>query len=154
MPAPAESRVYRHEACGGVTVVDGDDFEGLSDPLTHFTGTWCTRCNDFFPVDEYEWLDTGERLTDYYARHTARATSLERFLASRTFSLIVIAVGFIAGTVGGFFLTEGQGFFPRVMLTVTNGVISVIILGSLNEFVLSKLIHWRVCGVSDTRMLK
>ncbi|MEZ6047565.1 MAG: hypothetical protein R3C11_18685 [Planctomycetaceae bacterium] len=75
-PAP-ESRTYRHVVCGEVTFVSGDSFESISDPLFDMQRTWCSYCNKMCPIAEYEWVDTGEKITDYYKRHTAKATRLE-----------------------------------------------------------------------------
>jgi hypothetical protein len=153
-PAIPDSRVYRHDKCGTETVVSGDSFEAVSDPLSDMTRTWCSSCQAFFPLADYAWSDTGEKITDYYARHGARATGIERFLTSRKFLLISVVSGFLAGAVGGYLLFRGRGGFLTVFMTLFVAVIGVILFGSLKEFFLGKLIVRRVCGVRDTRLLK
>jgi hypothetical protein len=153
-PQIPESRPYRHRNCNEETVVSGQHFEVLSDPLSGMTRTWCNTCNDFFPLADFEWSDTSERITDYCSRHSARATRLERFLSSRMFLTISLIFGFLAGAIGGFVLFRAKGGVLLIVMTVFVGVIGVIVFGSLKEFFLGKLIVRRVCGVSDTRMLK
>lgn len=82
-PAP-ESRNYRHLKCGTETVISGDSIEMTSNPFSNMSRTWCMTCNGFHPVAEYEWSDTGEKITDYYVRHSSAATSFQRLLCSRT----------------------------------------------------------------------
>jgi hypothetical protein len=149
-----ESRSYRHHKCNAETVVDGQHFEVLSDPLSGMTRTWCNTCDDFFPLADFEWSDSGERITDYCSRHSARATRVERFLSSRMFLTISLVFGFLVGAIGGFMLFRGKGGVLMAVMTIFVGVIGVILFGSLKEFFLGKLIVRRVCGVSDTRVLK
>ncbi len=149
-----ESRSYRHQKCQTETLVSGEAFAALSDPLSDMSRTWCSVCNDFFPLADFEWSDTGERITDYYSRHSARATGLERFLCSRKFLVISALVGFLVGAIAGFMLFRDRGGVVMIFMTVFVGVVGVIVFGSLKEFALGKVIVRRVCGVKDTRMLK
>lgn len=149
-----QSRTYRHLKCRELTIVSEEAFSAISDPLSDMTRTWCNACNAHFPLSEYEWADTGENITDYYARHGARATKLERFLCSRRFLVIVAVLGFLAGAVGGYLLFRDKGGFLMVVMTLFVGGIGVVVFASLKEFGLGKLIAKRVCGVSDTRLLK
>lgn len=153
-PQIPESRTYRHEKCNTETVVSGQAFEALSDPLSDMSRTWCNTCEAFFPLSDYVWSDTGERITDYYARHGARATRVERFLCSRAFLVFCLVVGFVAGAILGFLLFRNDGWLLMLLMTAFTGVVGVIVLGSLKEFFLGKLIVRRVCGVRDTRLLK
>jgi len=149
-----ESRAYRHQKCGTETVVSGEAFAALSDPLSDMSRTWCSVCNGFFPLADYEWSDTGEKITDYYSRHSARATGLERFLCSRKFLVISALVGFLLGAIAGFMLFRDKGGVMMIVMTIFVGGIGVVVFGSLKEFFLGKLIVRRVCGVKDTRVLK
>jgi hypothetical protein len=105
-------------------------------------------------LSDYVWSDTGERITDYYARHGARATRVERFLCSRAFLVFCLVVGFVAGAILGFLLFRNDGGLLMLLMAAFTGVVGVIVFGSLKEFFLGKLIVRRVCGVSDTRLLK
>ena len=93
-PEIPESRTYRHQKCGAETVISGEAYAALSDPLSDMSRN---SCNEFFPLADHEWSDTGETITDYYARHSARATGLERFLCSRRFLVISAVIAFPVG---------------------------------------------------------
>ena len=150
--AVPESRVYRHLQCGNETVISGQAFEVASNPLSDMTRTWCNHCNAFFPVTEYQWSDTGETISDYYARHSARATGLERFLCSKKFMVFCAIVGLLLGAVGGYLLFRDQQLWLQIFMVPFVGGVGVFIACSL--FVtLGKPITRRVCGVSDTRVL-
>lgn len=153
-PVIPESRTYRHQKCSTETIVGDDAFEALSDPLSDMTRTQCSTCNDLFPLSEFEWVDTGETITDYYARHSARATKIERFLCSRTVLIISGVIGFLVGATLGYLGFRNDGWFLMLVMTPFVGVIGIIVFASLKEFFLGKLILRRVCGVSDSRLLK
>ena len=151
-PAIPESRVYRHLQCGTQTVISGQAFEVASNPLSDMTRTWCNQCNAFFPVADYEWSDTGEKISDYYARHSARATALERFLCSKRFMIICAVAGFILGAVGGYFLFRNQRLWLQILMVPFVGGVGTFIAAAI-YLMLGKPITKRVCGVSDTRVL-
>jgi hypothetical protein len=141
-------------SCNTETTADGQLFETLSDPLSDMRHTWCDQCNGRFPLAEFAWSDTGEKIPDYYARHGARATRLERFLCSRNFLTFSLIFGFVAGAVLGFLMFREKPGMMKFVMTAFVGGIGVVAFGSLKEFFLAKLILRRVCGVKDTRMLK
>ena len=155
MPAPEipDSRPYRHKNCGTVTVVNGTEFELLADPFSEMGRTMCSSCNDYFPITEYEWADTGETISDYCKRHSARATKLERFLCSRLVFLLTLFTGFNVGVFCGGLLFIDIHWFAKTLMLFT-GVVFAVIFGSLKEFIITKFIFWRVYGVSDSRLLK
>jgi hypothetical protein len=151
-PAVPESRAYRHVQCGQETVISGQPFEVASNPLSDMTRTWCTTCNAFFPVTDYAWSDTGEKISDYYARHSARATALDRFLCSKRFMMICAATGFLLGAIGGYVLFRNQAVLIQVLMVPFIGGLGVFAACAL-YLALGKPIVKRVCGVSDTRVL-
>jgi hypothetical protein len=65
-----EQRTYIHLPCGRSTVVDGDDFRGLCDPVGGLFGTttFCTICNQQDRLDRFIWADTKESIADYRRR--------------------------------------------------------------------------------------
>jgi hypothetical protein len=139
--------------CGTETVISGQAFEVASNPLSDMTRTWCMQCNAFFPLTDYEWADTGEKISDYYARHSAWATKLERFLCSKKFMIVCAVIGFLVGLVGGYFLFRNQQLWLQIFMVPFVGGIGIFIACAL--FVaLGKPITKRVCGVSDTRELR
>jgi hypothetical protein len=149
-----ESRAYRHLACGGATTVTGSPFEVITNPLASMHRTWCSDCNRYFPMDEYAWLDTGEKITDYWARHSARATRLERFLCSKTAMVLLVSAGLIAGMILGYFMFRQNQLAVKILMIPFMGGLGVFAAAALFISVITKFILWRVCGVSDTRVLK
>ncbi len=150
-PVP-ESRVYRHLKCGEETTVSGDAFEFASNPFSNMWRTWCVKCNGFCPVAEFEWSDSREKITDYYARHSSRATPFQRLLCSRSIGIIGIIIGLVLGLVTGNFLFVNQAQGTRILLTLFAGFVGIMIC-VMSQMELRKLIARRVCGVSDSRLL-
>jgi hypothetical protein len=151
-PVP-ESRTYVHEKCQGLTEVRENSFEEMSNPLSDVPRTWCTVCDGFGPVAEFAWADTGEKITDYRARHSARATSLERIFCSRVVWFATLAVALIAGMAGGFVLFANSGWLMKVVMIPFTGFVCVILIGAA-MIESTKTILWRVCGFRETRRLK
>ena len=149
-----EARVYTHHDCSTETIVGGEAFQAISDPLSDMQRTWCESCMDYFPLSEFAWSDTGEKITDYYARHAAGASGLQRFLCSRVFLLISVAFGLLVGVVIAVIGFRDERWTILLLMIFTFAVIGVVLFGSLKEFVLGPFIVRRVCGVSDTRMLR
>ncbi len=118
------------------------------------TRTWCSQCSSFFPVSDYEWADTGEQITDYYARHAAKATSVERFLCSKKFLVASVVIGLLLGVFVGLYFFRNAGLGQKIAMTALLGFIGVFIAAAVNVSVISTTIVRRVCGVSDTRVLK
>ena len=151
-PAIPESRAYRHSQCGSETVISGQAFEVASNPLSDMPRTWCSQCNAFAPISDVAWSDTGETLSDYYARHGARATNTQRFLTSRRFLILCALSGLIFGGVGGYLLFRDNDLWLRILMALFVGGLGAFVACAI--FVqLSKAITKRVCGVSDTRVL-
>ena len=62
---PALSRTYVHPACGGSTVVSGDDYVLLECPFRPVPQTLCSACGQFVGLDTVRWADTNERISEY-----------------------------------------------------------------------------------------
>src|SRR5215211_4575059 len=129
-----ESRSYRHLACGAETEVGGQSFSVVSDPLSSMERTQCASCEAMFPIAEFAWADTNERLTDYYARHSAKATSLQRFLCSKKCMVILWVVGFVGGAIGAYFLFADNELWLKILMIPFTGVIGVIIASAFYVF--------------------
>jgi hypothetical protein len=149
-----ESRVYRHLTCGGETTVSGSPFEVITNPLAAMHRTWCGNCNGFFPMDQYAWTDTEEKITDYWARHGARATQLERWLCSKTAMVLSVSIGLVAGLILGYFLFRQKTTGLMIFMTAFMGFLGVFAAAALFVSVITKFIVRRVCGVSDTRAVR
>ncbi|MGC1272548.1 MAG: hypothetical protein WBC44_02485 [Planctomycetaceae bacterium] len=106
-----------------------------------------------YPITEFEWSDTGETISDYYARHTKNATDMQRFLCSKKFMVALIVLCILAIEIGVYFLLANAGglvlFFGLVGGLVIGAIIgmSVFLSGFANP------IKRKVCGVRDTRSL-
>lgn len=64
---------YVHQSCDGVTRIDGDDFQGLCDPMSLWLGvlpqkTRCTHCGEARPLHEFVWSESKESLAAYRQR--------------------------------------------------------------------------------------
>ena len=149
-----ESRTYRHIQCGADTAVSGQPFETVSNPMSSMEQTLCSSCGRMFPITEFEWTDTGEKISDYYARYTKNATSLQRFLCSKTFMVALIAVCIILTEIGIYFLVRNQNVLALVICLAGGVMIGGIIGMSVFIYGFADPIKRRVCGVSDTRTLK
>lgn len=152
-PPVPESRTYVHETCQGTTEVREHSFEEMSNPLSDVPQTWCAVCDGFRPVCEFAWADTGEKITDYRARHSARATSLERIFCSRVVWFGTLAVAGIAGMAGGFVLFADSGWLLKIIMIPFTGFMCVVLIGAA-MIETTKTILWRVCGFRETRLLK
>lgn len=151
-PVP-ESRSYRHVKCGEETVVSGQSFETVSNPMSSMEQTYCSSCEQMFPIAEFVWSDTEETIADYYARHSEQATPTQRFLCSKKFMCAVIGTVSVLLAIGAFLLLGGQGALVRSI-----GVIAALVIGAIAGMavflnVFANPITKRVCGVDDTRIL-
>ena len=66
-----------------------------------------------FPVEEFRWSNTKERLTDYYSRYQSMFSDSEKFICRGSFSLGTAAASLLLGAVVGFlvgYLLSGLTF--------------------------------------------
>jgi hypothetical protein len=149
-----ESRAYRHRTCGQETLVGGQSFEVVSNPMSSMERTMCSSCGAMFPIAEFEWADTGETLSDYYARHSASATDRQRFLCSKKFMVAVVAVCILLTEIGIYFLMRNAQQ-SALLFTLFGGLLIGGIIG-MSVFIsgFADPIKRKVCGVSDTRALR
>ena len=149
-----ESRAYRHLQCGQDTEVSGQAFEVVSNPMSSMERTQCSACGAMFPISEFAWSDTGEKLSDYYARHTKNATPTQRFLCSKTFMVALIAGVAILTAAAISWLVWDMNWLARLICFVGGLGVGAIIGGALFLEGFDKPIRRKVCGVSDTRLLR
>lgn len=148
-----ESRTYRHIQCGNETLVSGQSFEVVSNPMSSMERTFCSACNAMFPIADYQWCDTNENLAEYYARHTTSATDLQRFLCSKKFMVAVIALFAVLAAAGSFYVVRNQVLLAKVICVFGGLVVGAIVGGAVYFNIFEKPITRKVCGVRDTRML-
>jgi len=152
-PIP-QFRVYRHSRCEQETVVAGQSFEVVSNPMSSMERTFCTPCGAMFPIGEFAWADTGETLSDYYARYTTRVTPLQRFLCSKTFMVAVIVTAAIATSAGTYWLVANKDLFTRILMAAGGIMIGAFVGMAIFVSGFADPIKRRVCGVADTRQLR
>ena len=80
------SRNYIHTTCKRATKVSGDDYVMLECPFRPVTHTVCAACREAVPLDEVEWADSGQRISDYRKELASGFTFLQklRFALFRT----------------------------------------------------------------------
>ena len=117
-------------------------------------GTQCTTCGAMFPISECEWSDTGEKISDYYARHTTSATDVQRFLCSKTFMVAVIVVCVLLAEIGIYFLLRNENTAVLLFCLVGGLMFGAMIGMAVFVSGFANPIKRKVCGVSDTRTLK
>ena len=80
------SRNYIHTTCKRATKVSGDDYVMLECPFRPGTHTVCAACREAVPLDEVEWADSGQRISDYRKELASGFTFLQklRFALFRT----------------------------------------------------------------------
>ena len=157
-PEPPESRAYRsrayrHTACGEETLVEGRSFGIVSNPMSDMERTRCANCGAMFPIAEFEWVDTGESLSDDYARHTGSATDRQRFLCSKTVMLAPVGLGAAPAAAGAFYLVRDDDRLTKAVCLFGGAAIGAMTGAALFLKGLTGPITRKVCGVSDTRLL-
>ncbi|GAA4454855.1 hypothetical protein [Novipirellula rosea] len=148
-----ESRTYRHTQCGNETTVSEQSFELVSNPMSSMEQTHCSSCNAMFPISEYEWSDTGETISGYYARHTKNATDRQRFLCSKKFMVGVILFSAIVTAGAISVLVADNNMLARIISLFGGLMIGAMIGMAIFVSGFANPIKRKVCGVSDTRML-
>ena len=118
-PAPPRSRAYVHQACGQVTCVDGEHFQGLCNPFTGLFGvsTFCVTCGRQAPLGEFAWQDTGEALDRYRKRlrGAAPAGRVALDVASRFLAVVGLP---LAGALLGYWAADEH----VILLPLVGGV--------------------------------
>jgi hypothetical protein len=119
--APTE-RAYIHQACGGTTVVSGNDFSRLANPFAFVSSTVCATCKTAASLGTFSWADTGESLTAYRRRLRRTAPLALKICGWVVAPLVALALGAGIGwlvarqdikgpIIGGFLgLLIGAGF--------------------------------------------
>lgn len=55
-------QTYRHLACDSVTTMKFDIAETYARDPTFYTGTFCVACAKHFPLDQFVWEGTNEKV--------------------------------------------------------------------------------------------
>lgn len=152
-PSVPESRAYRHLQCGNDTVVSGQAFEVVSNPMSSMERTQCSTCGSMFPITDFAWSDTQENLADYYARHSSSATPMQRLLCSKRFMVALVLLAALPTAAACFYLVRNGSILAKVICLFTGLVIGAFIGATVFLQAFAEPIKRKVCGVSDTRQL-
>lgn len=149
-----ESRFYTHLACRQRTEIEGPEFESVANPLTEMTQTYCAHCEIMGPMSDFAWSDTGERISDFYARYAAKATPFDRMISTRT-AMFVIGGGLgVVGLVIGMALTPVLGWLVGIVAALGLAVVGVVIGFIVHTIVIQPATMKRTFGVTDARLLR
>ena len=149
-----DSRSYVHLTCRKQTVVEGPEFAALTDPLIGMQQTYCAACEQMFPVNQFAWADTQERLSDFYARYAQRASPRQRQLGSRGALLALMGLGAACGLLFGLLVGLAMGWIAGTILAIVAAIAGAIGGFFIVENLIKPGIYKSAFGVSDTRQLK
>jgi hypothetical protein len=138
-------RDYIHRVCGTSTTVDGPEFSALADPLARMVSTYCVKCDDHFPIDQFSWADSQEKLSDYYRRYQEKASPFQNFLASRMGMFSFAGALFVLGLIGALVL----GSLWLVAVAVLLAIVAIVV----HVLVLAPWVLKQAFGTSDAREL-
>lgn len=130
-PETPTSRAYVHARCGGTTVVDGDDFVGLCNPMFGLlpVQTYCVKCAGVRPLEEFVWADTNETLAAYRQRLRATVVSPAAKLGQKVLRMVcLIGLPMMGLAFGQRHGGPGAILWPAVGVIV-GFVLGVVILG-------------------------
>lgn len=148
-----ESRSYVHTKCGEATEVDGGDFKNMASPVPGMITTVCSNCGGTFPVEEFQWEDTGEGIADYYERYRVRVPALVRWVCSRQVSIACLLMSFLLGIALGIWVWNAKGAVWGVAVGVVASLAGAI-AGLVTWDAVSARILSRSLNVPDVRCLK
>lgn len=141
------SREYVHRKCKNTTVIDGPEFEALADPLANMICTYCGECEEHFPIAEFAWTDTDERISDYYKRYRQQASPAQRFLASRKAMFVMSGVAALLALLIGLLVLK------MPVISVVLAVVAVGATFALHTLVIGPMILKQALGTNDPRQL-
>ena len=141
---PQKSRDYVHSRCGGVTTIEGPEFQALAHPLSKMVSTYCSDCEDLFPIAEFAWDDTQERISDYYARYQQQASGFQNFAASRAGMFTISGIVFVLGLLSCVFLGA-----LGLIVAIGGAIVALV----LHVMMLDSMILRQVTGTDDPTRL-
>ena len=138
------SRTYSHVTCGSDTTVYDDSHVYVAQVFAHPKTTYCGGCEDYFPMGEFCWSNTQERLTDYYARYQSKYSNFEKMVCG-PFVLLAPLLGFVIG-----------GLFGLLIFSLLAGIVVGLILGTIGAFtcaVIAWFVQTAIMQSIDKRLL-
>lgn len=145
-PTPNE-RAYVHQTCGTTTVVTDEHFTMICNPFRLVTGTFCVGCENFFPLTQFVWADTGEVVADARKRWAEEAPEGVKRLQSPLGCWLAILLGGGAGAGIGW-LAGGGATAPLVLGGVFGLIGFALVWAAFVKYMISNVYDW------DPRRLK
>ena len=147
------SRTYRHYACGQHTAVSGFDHIYVTHIFSHPEETYCSTCEAAFPVDDFCWANTGEKLRDYYQRYQSLYSDSEKFMIGGLLALIVTIVAVLIGGIIGLLIGISFGLPIAIVLAIVFAILSGVITFKVFSYQEAK-INKRIIGTTDYHQLR
>jgi hypothetical protein len=156
------SRVYIHQRCGQPTEVSGPEFSALANPLAEMERTYCSSCQQYDPIDQFSWADTGEPLNVYYQKYLqAMPADARRATARRNLLRYLIGaatVGLAISIVVTLLFVQLLSSLIGILLGLLAALLLIPLLGLLGfqyfeKNVVQPLLR-RHLGVDDPRQLR
>ena len=147
------SRTYSHLTCGSDTTAYDESHVYVAQVFAHPESTYCSGCQDNFPIEEFCWSNTRERLTDYYARYQSKYSNFGKMICNHLVLLAPI-LGFVIG-----------GLFGLLIFCLLAGIVVGLIFGIIGAFTCAAIawfvqttmmqsIDNRLLGTHDHRELR
>lgn len=110
--------VYVHDRCGAATSMPDEIVRSyLADPFLYSNRTFCTGCGDYVPHAECRWIDTGERLSDYFRALKRNSPRKRRKLLAELGAGVLIAAG------GGVFFVVRPDLWIVAVAAIMGGLL-------------------------------
>lgn len=142
----SEGRYYEHRGCGVQTGVTEEHFDAMADPFHRVVSSWCHGCNDFVPIGELRWADTGEDMVKYRKRLWQATPPV---LRAWRLGLGAGVGGLVAALLGAGIAALVSGFPPTVFVAALFAAIGG---GILNQMVVNRLMTRHVFKVDYLAM--
>lgn len=149
-----QSRSLTHLACGGTTPVGGEDFKALADPLNVRDSAECLRCGAAFPLAEFAWTDSRERLSDYRERYLALVPTTSRYLVGGSGCLLAALLGIGFGMVAGWALVPLIGIFWGGVAAVLGIPVGLFAAALFWGGYVHPSVYRQAFGTTDPRLLR
>ncbi|OYP28235.1 hypothetical protein [Rhodopirellula sp. MGV] len=155
-----ESFQYVHRPCGQSTLIDGPEFQAVSNPLSGIETTVCAHCGEQDDIENFAWEGSSETIGQYYRRHLAHIPPQEKARADRSamFKYLIVggAIGIAAGIATGLltaFFSTLAGLIIGAVATIAFATLGVLVgfMHFENKIVASVI--ERYLGVEDARQL-
>lgn len=161
LPATAEydehqtktSRTYFHVTCRADTTVHDDSHVYVAQVFAHPKTTYCCGCEDYFPMGEFCWSNTQERLTDYYARYQSKYSNFEKMVCG-PFVLLAPLLGFVIGGLFGLLIFSLLAGIVVGLISGTIGAFTCAVIAWFVQTAIMQSIDKRLLGTHDHTQLK